>query len=125
MGVRGGYRFGRWLSAEGEFEWVHHDIDVSGGGVSFDVTGNTYAFTAGARLHIVRWANGEFFASSGVGLLNDGGDETAFAARFGGGVDVHMTRNLGVSVGATYVLPTGKLDKLDYVGGQIGIFYRF
>ena len=134
LGVRGGYRLGQWLSAEGELEWIRHEVDLSGGPVSVNVEGDTYSLTGGAKLHLVSWENGEFYASSGVGfmLFDPGeetpftpGDETSFVARFGAGVDIYTDGSMGVSVGATYVLPTGGLDELDYVGAQVGVFFRF
>ena len=52
-------------------------------------------------------------------------DETEYAARFGAGVDVYFGRHVGMEIGASYLLPTGDLDDLDYVSGSIGLFYRF
>ena len=64
-------------------------------------------------------------SSTGVGLLNESGGDTVFAARFGTGLEVYMTENIGVSLMGTYVLPTSDLDRFDYVGVQIGLIYRF
>ena len=60
-----------------------------------------------------------------LGLLNDSGRDTVFAARFGLGLDVYVTEKVGVSMMGTYVLPTGNLDDRDYVGVQIGLIYRY
>jgi hypothetical protein len=128
LDLRGGYRFGRWVSAEAEFEWIRMKVnvtDLSGAIPPIEVSGDAYTFTVGAKAHLVRWVNAEIVASVGVGLLNDSGVDTAFAARFGAGLDVYVTENAGVSLMGTYVLPTGSLEQLDYVGVQIGLIYRF
>jgi hypothetical protein len=52
-------------------------------------------------------------------------DDTAFAARFGAGIDLHVTERFGVTIGGSYVLPTEDLDNLDYASGEVGFFYRF
>ena len=63
-------------------------------------------------------------ASDGLGhqRLDRGG---GFAARFGGGIDFYVTRNIMVTAEVAYVLPTGQLDDLDQL--QIGgaLQYRF
>jgi opacity protein-like surface antigen len=48
-----------------------------------------------------------------------------FALRFGGGVDFYLTENILVSAEASYLMPTGKLDNLDYYSLGLGLQYRF
>ena len=133
LDVYGGYRWGRWVSGEAEFEWLRHDFTVSNQSVASTSQGDSYSVSAGGRLHLARWGNGEFFLSSGAGfmLFDPGedqgalpGDEVAFMARFGAGVDVYVDEEIGVRFNATFVKPTGGLEDLDYVGVQIGIFFR-
>ena len=47
------------------------------------------------------------------------------ALRFGGGLDFYLTRNVVVSAEASYLMPTGKLDGLDYYSIGLGLQYRF
>ena len=51
--------------------------------------------------------------------------ESDFALRFGGGVDYYATRNIVLSVDVSYVLPTGDIDRSDYVSFGWGLQYRF
>ncbi len=57
-----------------------------------------------------------------LGLRAKGED---FAARFGGGVDVYLHRNLLFALDTSYVLPTGDADGLDHVSFSLGFQYRF
>jgi opacity protein-like surface antigen len=47
------------------------------------------------------------------------------AMRFGGGLDFYLTENVVVSAEASYLMPTGKLDDLDYYSIGVGLQYRF
>ncbi len=63
-----------------------------------------------------------------MGLLHaDSGpvDETDFAGRVGGGIDIYATENIVVTLDATYVVPTGDVDDLDYLSIGWGVQYRF
>ena len=47
------------------------------------------------------------------------------ALRFGGGIDFYLTETILVSAEASYLMPTGKLDGLDYYSIGLGLQYRF
>jgi opacity protein-like surface antigen len=47
------------------------------------------------------------------------------AMRLGGGLDYYLTENIVVSAEASYLMPTGKLDNLDYYSFGLGLQYRF
>jgi opacity protein-like surface antigen len=47
------------------------------------------------------------------------------AARFGGGLDFYITENWVATGEVSYLMPTGKLDDLDYYTIGIGLQYRF
>jgi hypothetical protein len=127
--ARAGYRFFRWIGADLHFEWLHHRFTKSQGNQNRRAHGDTYAITADGKLFLPRWANAEFFLLTGVGVLIDddniSNNDAEFAARFGGGVDVHVTERFGVTIGGSYVMPTEDLDNLDYASGEAGFFYRF
>ncbi|MFB3117162.1 MAG: outer membrane beta-barrel protein [Myxococcota bacterium] len=60
------------------------------------------------------------------GLAPQASERTVdFALRFGGGIDFYLTRNVVVSAEASYLMPTGKLDNLDYYSLGLGLQYRF
>ena len=92
------------------------------------VTGNVKGYIPIGRLHPFLLAGAGFMHASGedrVGLdVTTDGD--AFAARFGGGIDVYLNRNFVAVAEAGYVwIPTGKLDHLDHVLWSVGLTYRF
>ncbi len=47
------------------------------------------------------------------------------AMRFGGGLDFYLTENVVFSAEGSYLMPTGKLDGLDYYTFSLGLQYRF
>ena len=47
------------------------------------------------------------------------------AMRYGGGLDFYLTSNVVVSAEVSYLMPTGKLDNLDYYSIGLGLQYRF
>jgi len=130
--ARAGYRFHPLLGVEADFEWLAK-FKVEGPVKIGDI--KVWSLTADAKLFLPHWRNGQVFLLAGAGVLgadfNDSlglgtsADATGFAARFGAGVDVYITKNITVTVGASYVLPTGSVKYLDYVSGTAGLQYRF
>jgi opacity protein-like surface antigen len=47
------------------------------------------------------------------------------ALRIGGGLDFYLTESIVVSGEVSYLMPTGKLDNLDYYSIGLGLQYRF
>jgi opacity protein-like surface antigen len=47
------------------------------------------------------------------------------AMRFGAGLDFYMTENVLISAEGSYLMPTGKLNGLDYYVFSLGLQYRF
>ena len=53
-------------------------------------------------------------------------DDWDFVIRSGAGLDVYLTRNIAISLDATYVFAVSNaLDDLDYVSFGLGLLYRF
>jgi opacity protein-like surface antigen len=55
-------------------------------------------------------------------------DDNGFVGRFGGGVDVYVTRNVSLGIAASYVLPIASWDgefDYNYISIDWGIQYRF
>jgi opacity protein-like surface antigen len=130
----GGYRFLSYLAAELQLEYLNgFDIQIPGDFFfpSQKLEGEALTFTGNLKAYLPL---GRFqpFILSGVGLgyfkfeigRTDISD-TAFAARFGGGVDFYVTEALALQVSSSYVLQTGDLDGLDYVSLIAGLQYRF
>lgn len=140
---RVGYRCHRRFSAEVETEWLHgFDADLTQPGVDqlahveYDpvvVTTNVKGyFLTGRYQPFLLLGAGAMTAETKlrdpVGLAFTGLDsesDTAFAMRFGGGIDLYATKNAVVSLDVDYVLPFGNLDALDYVTIGWGFQYRF
>jgi opacity protein-like surface antigen len=125
LNARAGYRVHPHFAAEAEFEWVHSSIEFAGADVDFD----TFVGTVNGKGFLL---TGRFqpFAMIGIGGLGvdgegDSGGDSGFAARFGGGIDIYITRNFYGAVDASYVLPTGDVDDFDLVSIGWGFGYRF
>lgn len=52
-------------------------------------------------------------------------DGVGFAARLGGGIEMFVTDDVAIVVGASYVLPTGDARHFDYVSTEAGLQVRF
>jgi opacity protein-like surface antigen len=129
LNARAGYRMHPHLAAEGEFEWLSEaDVEISG----FDVgTIEAWTLTANGKAYPLT-GRVQPFALIGLGAMlaeaeGGGGSEveSGFAARFGAGVDVYITRNFLAAFDVSYVLPTGDLEDFDYVSIGWGLGYRF
>ncbi len=141
LGISGllGYRCHRHFSLEAEVEWLDgFDADVSVAPLGkvakieiepLVVTTNVKGYILTGRVQPFLLAGfGVMVADaklrvSGVG--SDSNDETDFATRFGGGIDFYATKHVVVGADASYVLPFGDLEDLDYVSIGIGLEYRF
>ncbi len=47
------------------------------------------------------------------------------ALRIGGGIDFYLTENIVMSAEGSYLMPTGRLDNMDYYSIGVGLQYRF
>ena len=62
----------------------------------------------------------------GMGVRGDADSgDSGFAARFGGGIDIYITRSFYGALDASYVLPTGDVDDFDLVSIGWGFGFRF
>ena len=137
----GGYRFLSFLAAELQIEYLkgfdaqrEFWLDITNPPILFSrrkVDGEAVTFTGNLKAHLPL---GRFqpFILAGVGLgyveFDVAGrdfNDTALAARFGGGLDFYLTDALALQVSSSYVLQTGDLDGFDYVSLIAGLQYRF
>jgi opacity protein-like surface antigen len=124
--VRGGYRFHPHVAAEVEYDWYDDFLDVDGASLeAWALTANLklYALTGCIQPYALLGAGMASFDASvdGEGLA----DEEDFVARFGGGVDVYVTENIAITGDASYMMPTGDLEDLDFVALSLGAMWRF
>jgi opacity protein-like surface antigen len=128
--VRAGYRFNEMIAAEAQWQHLAGDFDFSQGEKV-----ETWAVTANGRIYPLK---GKFqpFALVGIGynhadidLPGGGGgfaDGGGFAARFGVGLDLLITENIGLSAEVDYLLATGAISKhADQIPLSVGFFYNF
>ena len=55
-------------------------------------------------------------------------DDSGFVGRFGGGLDIYVTRNVSLGASASYVVPFGTWDSgfdYNYISLEWGFQYRF
>jgi hypothetical protein len=57
--------------------------------------------------------------------INGSDEDGAFVSRYGGGIDVYVTKNIVLTAESAWVLPTGGLDDLTQVQIVGAIQYRF
>ncbi len=138
--LRAGVRVRPHLALEFHFEWIE-GFDVGGleaigfpAGSSAEI--ETFVYSANAKLFLLT-GRVQPFALAGTavmetdtktrvpGLGSRTTSEDAFALRLGGGIDAYLTRNVLLSLDATYVIPTGDADDLDYLSLSGGLQYRF
>jgi opacity protein-like surface antigen len=125
----GGYRFLSFLAGELQIEYLNgFDTKLT---PTFELEFQAVTFTGNLKAYLPL---GRFqpFVLAGVGLsyvefevASIDGSDTAFAARFGGGIDFYLTDALALQLSSSYVLQTGDLDGLDYVSLIAGLQYRF
>jgi hypothetical protein len=132
--IRAGYHFLRFAALEAELEYTPKFNGDSGRYAGVDTA--TFAAWANIKGYPTAPWTGLFqpYAMIGIGWMWErrggpaisGVDENgAFASRFGGGVDLYVTKNIVVTAESAWVLPTGHLESLKQV--QIGgaLQYRF
>lgn len=123
--LRAGRRLCDMFAAE--IQWEHIPGDFEGGG--FDV--DTWALTANGKFYPIT-GKVQPFALVGVGYedgrvhaVRGAPDPDGFAARFGIGLDVLITDNIGVAAEVDYLLETGDGPDLDQIPISLGFFYNF
>ena len=119
LNFRGGVWANQWLAVEGQIEWISGYDLKSVANVSPPVPGlrtaslDSVAYTVNARFYPL---DGRIqpYAIAGIGGQNSwlntnlGNSDTftSFIGRFGGGVDIYLTRNLAITGEFTYVAAT-------------------
>ncbi len=148
---RVGYRCHPRVSGELQFEWletfqgelVETGAPLNDAPRKFDLELESLVMTVNAKGFLL---TGRYqpFALLGIGFMRmesksrdvSGGTlagfaaqqsdrEVEFALRFGAGLDFYLTENWVTTAEGSYVMPTGKLDGLDYYQFALGIQYRF
>ena len=145
LNARIGYRFHPRIAGEAQFEWIT-EAGISFKGVPFGkdaIKLERWTYTANAKAYLGTGIVQPFLLV-GLGLMSAQlkGDviadleddplvfsvsetKEAFAARFGGGIEIYATDYVVINLDASYVLPTGALDDFDYISIGWGVMVRF
>ena len=131
--VRGGYRFHERFAAELEYEWNPGPVAKLAGNAKV-TNGTTWFVSTNLKGYLRKDTRFQPFLLVGTGYLQSvlryptipleqaaGG----FAARMGLGFDAYITRNLIAMLDVEYVLPAGRVSKLDYISVGLGLGWRF
>ena len=128
LDIRAGWRFGERFAIEGEYEWID-DLNGETGGVEIPavLTANGKVFLS--RGDLQPWAlagMGLMYArvSDSLGEVHTGSNVGA-VLRFGAGLDLHLSREVALTLGTTYLLPFGSIRELGTFSFSFGTTYRF
>jgi opacity protein-like surface antigen len=137
---RGGYRFHPHIATELEVEWHSpFTVDYAVGEVGIGkaeweplvFTANLKGFLFKSRFQPygvvgIGVMTGELDIDEDAGLgLSRSDRMTGFAARFGGGGDLYITKHILLNAEIRYVLPTCDVNGFDMLSFGWGIQYRF
>jgi len=126
LSARGGYRFGKWIATEFQYEWSG-TFDGDRLGSEIDL----YYFGLNAKVYPLQtWF--QPYALVGVGALygyldtNSGDeDDTDLAFRFGGGAEIPILSRLRLTINGAYIQPLGDLDDFEYFTLGAGVIWYF
>ncbi len=132
--IRAGYRFLRFAAIEPELEFTPEFNGHSGEFKGVDT--QTFGVWANFKGYPTAPWTGRFqpYLMTGVGWwwervsgrnvsgVEEHGD---FVSRFGGGIDLYITKNIVVTAESAWVLPTGRIDDLKQVQIVGALQYRF
>jgi opacity protein-like surface antigen len=138
--VRGAYRFNEYFAVEGIYEYLNSfEAEGSIDDIAVDAEIWTNTFTVGPKLILpLCWF--QPYLAGGIGFVNANADvdidgrrsgieltdsNTAFAGRFGGGIDFVVTEHFALYADAGYTMATGDLDELYYFSTGFGAKFLF
>lgn len=134
---RVGYRAHEHFSVETQFEWLNRielDSRVLGGMKQkteislFALTGNLKGYLLGRGKVQPYVVGGAGWGQSRTNPRGAGGPnerDDGFVYRLGAGVDLYGKPDIALSLEASYVVPEGNLDDLEYVSIGAGLTLRF
>jgi hypothetical protein len=124
--VRFGYRYSPRIAGEVLFQYyagfnLSDDaagVDDNFDGWSMTLNGKLYAFLGRVQPY-------GLFGMGGIAFDKKRGDDAAFLARLGGGIDFYLTDHVVIDFEAAYAMPAGSLDDLQFATFGLGIQYRY
>ena len=144
VGGRLGYRAAPFIAVEGSVDYmplgIRTEVPVTGG--LADLETKALLGTANLKLYPGDWRV-QPYALAGVGALyatntcklngvaldcltaGISDDETAFAGKFGGGLDVYLSPHVALNGELAYVMPTQDLSGFRYLSYTASLVFRF
>ncbi|MCP5041037.1 MAG: porin family protein [bacterium] len=126
----GGYRLGRYVAAELNAQWfAAADIEVEGFRSyrldTWNLTGGVKAYPLAGRYQPFGHVGVGVMQADlkGRGLLPDR-KSLDVIFRFGGGLDIYITKHFAVVTEMSYVLPIGEVEGLDQITFGGGLMWR-
>jgi hypothetical protein len=125
--LKGGYRFNEWFALEIAFEQYLGFSEGGGGGGDTDLwliglNGKFYPFHGIIQPYLLAGAG---YTQVNPSASTGESDEDGAEFRFGGGVEVYVTRNWAFSADVGYYLPVGAPSNFGAVPLTFGVLYRF
>jgi opacity protein-like surface antigen len=133
---RAGYRAFERFAVETQFEWLN-DIELDhrlGTLMKQNTEISMLALTANAKGYLAGTGRVQPYLLAGAGwgraTTNPGGAgaksrDDGFLYRFGAGVELYGKPDIALTLEASYVIPTGNIDDLQYVSIGGGLMLRF
>lgn len=124
--LRFGYRYNARIAGEVLFQY-YADFNLSTGDDTLDDDFSGWSLTLNGKLYglLGRIQPYALFGMGGLVFDHKRGDDSAFVARLGGGVDFYLTDHVVFDVEASYAMPAGSLDDLQFATFGVGIQYRY
>jgi hypothetical protein len=134
VNLRGGYHFLRFAALEAQLEYMPEFGSGSGSYAGVD----TAVWSAWLNMKgypTAPWTGlVQPYALFGIAwmwerrtgpAINGSDEDGAFAMRFGGGLDIYVTKNIVLTADGSWVMPTGGLEDLQHVTVGGAVQYRF
>jgi opacity protein-like surface antigen len=126
---RVGYRMHRFFAAELLFQyyWGFEIKDKNAVLDTVDDKFDGWTMTANGKVYPVGGRIQPYLVA-GIGALvfnEKQGDDSAFVARMGGGVDFYITDHFVIDVEMAYLFPAGSISEFQFATFSTGIQYRY
>jgi len=138
----GGYRFNDYFAVEGLYEYMDEFSktveDSAGERAKAHIGTNNFSLMTKVILPTLGLSQLQPFVAGGIGFMEASGDAEArngevhrggnsveFAGRVDGGVDYFLTPEISTFFDVGYVIPTDRLEHLNYLSLGAGVKYNF
>ncbi len=107
----------------GTFDWNMFGESVEVSSTLLAVNGRLYLLTGRVQPYVLGgmgWGFTDLDSSVGISA-----DDSGWVGRVGGGADIYINDQVGITLDAIYNITTGDIEDLNYLSIGWGLFYRF